>query len=84
MMGNICHSLFCRFTASKVQCDILDSAFKRYLGIIFFNKPRASKRPRHAPTHLRFSAAAELRGLNVAVEQPCPDYPQLESDESCK
>ncbi|XP_030832621.1 beta-hexosaminidase subunit alpha isoform X2 [Strongylocentrotus purpuratus] len=71
------------FTASKVQCDILDSAFKRYLGIIFFNKPRASKRPRHAPTHLRFrSAATELRGLNVAVEQPCPDYPQLESDES--
>nr|XP_054756462.1 beta-hexosaminidase subunit alpha-like isoform X1 [Lytechinus pictus] len=67
-------------SASKVQCDILNSAFKRYRAIIF-NRPEARKTPK-ASKHLKFSANSILSGLDVAVNEPCPDYPDLESDES--
>ncbi|XP_072167087.1 beta-hexosaminidase subunit alpha-like isoform X1 [Diadema setosum] len=69
------------FTATGVRCDLLDSAFARYFGIIFFGTPQAARR-RRSPMEFTAPSATELTGLDVNVMEPCQDYPGLESDEN--
>ena len=81
---NVFNTPFSSFTASKVRCDILDSAFQRYFSIIFFGKPQqAVDRPHPRPAK-RVLSGSVVGELDVQVNEPCPDYPTLESDESCK
>lgn len=66
------------FQIQEYDCDILQSAFKRYYSYIFKFKDNK----------LRFKSKSLLPNvidsLKVVLLNPCTDYPNLQSDESCK
>lgn len=77
------------------SCDLLTSAFDRYYTIIFFPQTYLShilRSPPTPPTNYRMikknssnlANASFLMDLSVYIEQPCDEWPSLESNESCK
>jgi hypothetical protein len=81
--------------STSQTCDILTSAFDRYYRLIFFphsylkhilnpdsvdNEKPFQPRKRSADLH----DTPLLKRLNVHIQQPCDQFPSLESDESCK
>lgn len=78
------------------QCDILRNAFDRYYKMIFF--PQAYMLYLFDPllAHIQINSLKStiknvsefgdvplLRTLVVRIEQPCEEWPRLESNESC-
>ena len=81
-----------QYAETSQTCDILTNAFNRYYKIIFLpqnydiienknfvKKVKTNKKPK---TENLFDG--NLKRLVVNVQQPCEDYPNLDSDESCK
>lgn len=81
--------------ATSQTCDLLTSALDRYFRLIFFPHsymkyildPQSSdaqirRKPKKTLADLR--DAPILERLNVYIEQPCDQYPSLQSNESCK
>jgi len=81
--------------STSQTCDTLTSAFDRYYRLIFFphsylkyilnpnsvdNEKPFQPRKRSAD----LDATPLLKRLNVHIQQPCEQFPSLESDESCK
>ncbi len=80
--------------STSQTCDLLTSALDRYYRLIFFpqtylnyilNPGSVNNQAEHTPkkclTDLR---APLLERLNIYIQQPCDQYPSLESNESCK
>ena len=76
-------------------CDILTNALDRYFRLIFYpqsyikyilnpQSPEAQikQKPKKSLADLRDTPI--LQRLNVYIQQPCDQYPSLESNESCK
>ena len=77
-----------QYGKGSVVCDVLSVAFKRYYDIIF--------RPQNIATNVRKIArshkdsetkinpkASLIKKVTMNVQEPCEDYPSLDSDESC-
>jgi hypothetical protein len=80
--------------STSQTCDLLTSALDRYFKLIFFpqsylnyilNPESANNEmkptPKKSLADLRDTPV--LKRLNVYVQQPCDQYPSLESNESC-
>jgi hypothetical protein len=80
-------------TTSSERCDLLTGAFERYYRAIFFPQTYLSYILRSSSSSLtddytrpRRSSLANvslLEDLYVNVQQPCEQWPSLESNESC-
>ena len=81
--------------STSQTCDILTNALDRYFRLIFFPQsymnyilnPKSAhshskEKPKKTLADLRDTPS--LKRLNVYVQQPCDQYPSLESNESCK
>jgi hypothetical protein len=81
--------------STSQTCDLLTNAFDRYYKLIFFpefylnyilNPESVDNQKKFVPkknlANLRDTPV--LKRLNVYVQQPCDQYPTLESDESCR
>jgi hypothetical protein len=81
--------------STSQTCDLLTSAFDRYYRLIFFpqsyldyvlnpesinNEIKSGPKKSLADLH----NTPLLKRLNVHIQQPCDQYPSLQSDESCK
>jgi hypothetical protein len=95
--NSIVHSLDARafafmYAESSQVCQLLTSAFNRYYKIIFLpqsaeilgqknfvRKVKSNKKPPKS----KLSDPSLLKRIVVNVQQPCEDYPSLDSDESC-
>ena len=80
--------------STSQTCDVLTNALDRYFRLIFFPQsymnyilnPKSAdtqtkQKPRKTLADLRDTPA--LQRLNVYIQQPCDQYPSLESNESC-
>jgi len=80
------------FRATTHSCDILETAFIRYINIIFHGKPggwntNLGKLKKHSSQQLLFKPKISNDGLmylDVAVQNECQKWPTLEMDESCE
>ena len=81
--------------STSETCDLLTSAFDRYYRLIFFPQdymnyvlnrqtPSQDKKKTWKKSLTDLRDTTLLKRLNVQVQQPCEQYPTLESDESCK
>jgi hypothetical protein len=81
--------------STSQTCDLLTSAFDRYYRLIFFPQTYLNHilHPEAVNNDKKYTlkkSLADLRDtpmlkrLNVHIQQPCDQYPSLESDESCK
>ena len=81
--------------STSQTCDLLTSAFDRYYKLIFFPQTYLNHilNPHSVNTEKNYAIkktladlrdAPLLKRLNVHIQQPCDQYPSLESDESCK
>ncbi len=80
--------------STSQTCDLLTSALDRYYRLIFFpqtylnyilNPGSVNNQTEHIPKiNLAGLRAPLLESLNVYIQQPCDQYPSLESNESCK
>jgi hexosaminidase len=81
--------------STSQTCDLLTSAFDRYYRLIFFPQSyldyvlnpesinnEIKSRPKKSLADLHDTPL--LKRLNVHIQQPCDQYPSLQSDESCK
>ena len=78
--------------STSQTCDLLTSAFDRYYRMIFFpkdymnfllhGKKETTTVPKKSLKDLQ--DVMMLKRLNIHIQQPCEQYPTLESDESCK
>jgi hexosaminidase len=81
--------------STSQSCDLLTSALDRYYKLIFFPQlylnhilspelefNEKQHKPKGALADL--SDASPLKRLNIHIQQPCDQWPSLESDESCK
>lgn len=76
-------------------CDLLTSALDRYFRIIFYpqsyiqyilnpKSPEAQIKPKPKKSLADLRDTPILQRLNVYIQQPCDQYPSLESNEACK
>jgi hypothetical protein len=95
--NSIVHSVDARafafmYAESSQVCQLLTSAFNRYYKIIFL--PQSSEildqknfvrkvKSNKKPPKSKLSDPSLLKRIVVNVQQPCEDYPSLDSDESC-
>ena len=81
--------------ATGQTCDLLTNALDRYFRLIFYPQtylnyvlnPKSAKdemKPTLKKSLADLRDAPILKRLNVYVQQPCDQYPSLESNESCK
>ena len=81
--------------STSQTCDLLTSAFDRYYRLIFFPQdymnyvlnrdvPSQAKVKPWKKSLADLHDVPLLKRLNVQVQQPCEQWPTLESDESCK
>jgi hypothetical protein len=80
--------------STSQTCDLLTSALDRYYRLIFFpqtylnyilNPGSVNNQTEYTPKiNLAGLRAPLLERLNVYIQQPCDQYPSLESNESCK
>lgn len=80
--------------STSQTCDLLTSALDRYYRLIFFpqtylkyilNPGSVNNQTENIPKkNLAGLRAPLLESLNIYIEQPCDQYPSLESNESCK
>ena len=81
--------------STSQTCDLLTSALDRYHRLIFFPQTymKYVLNPGSADNHIKdipqknfkyLGDTPMLKRLNVRVQQPCEQYPTLESNESCK
>lgn len=81
--------------STSQTCDLLTSALDRYYRLTFFPQDyldsilepeveRKVKKTKLKKTLDEIRDAPLLKRLNVHIQQPCDQYPSLESDESCK
>jgi hypothetical protein len=80
--------------STSQTCDILTSALDRYFRLIFFPQSYLNYilRPQSAENEIKQTPKKSLadlcdtpilKRLNVYIQQPCDQYPTLESNESC-
>ena len=81
--------------STSQTCDTLTSALDRYFRLIFFpqsymkyilnpESPEAQIKRKPKKTLADLRDAPILQRLNVYIQQPCDQYPNLESNESCE
>ena len=81
--------------SSGQTCDLLTSAFDRYYQLIFFPQtylnyilnPKSGNNKKSYITKKNLNDLRDvplLKRLNVHIQEPCDQYPSLESNESCK
>ena len=80
--------------STSQTCDILTNALDRYFRLIFYPQSYMSYilNPKSADSQIKqkpkktladLRDAPILQRLNVYIQQPCDQYPSLESNESC-
>jgi hypothetical protein len=80
--------------STSQTCDLLTSALDRYFRLIFFPQSYLNYvlHPESAENEIKQTSKKSLadlhdtpilKRLNVYIQQPCDQYPTLESNESC-
>ena len=95
--GTDLHSLDARafsfqYAETSQVCELLTAAFNRYYKIIFLpenyeiieNKKFVKKVKSNRKSPKTAVSDSLLKRIVVNVQEPCEDYPSLDSDESCK
>lgn len=77
---------------SSQTCDLLTSALDRYFQLIFFprtyfdyifNPETIDQQKQISKLQRNLNDVPMLKQLNIFIQQPCEQYPTLESNESC-
>jgi hypothetical protein len=80
-----------RFILNSTGCDLIVNAFERYYQMIFFPKTYLNyilnksfeKQNSFEINVNELNDAKILKHLQIKIEDPCDEWPSLESNESC-